>query len=713
MFARQQLRREVLVFGIALLGSVALSRCGGHPTSNNGNPVPCHQGDPGCTCTVSASGTGTCTQGACPTTRVCGSLCCGGGEHCDKGTCIADAPQCIYVPGPNEFDPPEVVWWWPFQDAAGTVTRTVELPEFNQVMSTPAVIRLRGAAHPEDPPTVIFNTFHDGGTPNVEGVLRAVRGDDGTPLFTVTDPALRSNGVSTPAVADLDGDGNVEIVTGAFDPTPNGVYGGLMAFHHDGTLMWKAPGLFSGWGGPAIGDIDGDGRPEVVIGNTVLNGLTGEKLCDGGYTGIGDNNAGPLSVLTDIDNDGVLEILTGDMAYKLVQDKPGHFLCQHMWPDVLKDKQGKQLLQGFPAVAQIYNDPALPTTQGHPQIAVVSRGTVRVQDWTGGLIMDPITLPGGGYGGPPTIADFDGDGQVEIGVAASSHYTVFKPGSPNGILWTAESQDVSSSVTGSSVFDFLGNGTADVIYNDECYVHIYNGSNGNVLFEAPNSSCTAYEMPVIADVDGTGAAGLLVPSNNFCGIKCPYGDHHKVGIHGLRLFKSSVDSWVASRPVWNEHSFHLTNIGDNGEVPRQEQRFWGPNTLNAFRQNFQGKGTFAAPDLTVTKTWVDGTQCPLVVTMAAEIANIGSRGIRAGLKIAFYEETSQGRHLLGVSVLNQPLAIGQTAQVTLDWKGPPRLNPAKVIAVVDDDGTGVYAHKECNKNNNERALPEVICRDAG
>jgi hypothetical protein len=711
MRARQSARNEVLAFKAALLVGLLLSRCTSH--SAGIPPSSCHRGDPGCSCTTVSNGTTTCVQGVCLPAQVCGSSCCDAGQHCDKNACVTDAAQCLFVPGPNDFEAPEVAWWWPYTDATGAARRSIDLPAFDQVMSTPVVVRIRGAAHPEDPPTVVFNTFHDGGSPNVEGVLRAVKGDDGSPIFSVTDPALRINGFSSIAVGDLDGDGASEIVTGAFDVRPNSDTGGVIAFRADGSLYWKAPDLFVGWGGVSIADLDGDGKPEVVVGNTVLDGTTGQKLCDGGYAGIGDNGEGPLSVVADIDGDGKPEILTGDMAYKFSRDAAGNAHCDHAWPDVIKTSAGAVLLQGFPAVADIFSDPKIRQTINAPEVAVVSGGTLRVQDWTGGIVMNPVKLPGGGAGGPPTIADFDGDGQAEIGVAGQSSYTVFKPGKAGNILWTVKTQDVSSSVTGSSVFDFDGNGVAEVIYNDECYMHVFNGTNGTVEFEAPNSSCTAYEMPVIADVDGTGSASLLAPSNNICNIECPYGNHHDKGVHGLRLFRSPSDSWVASRPVWNQHSYHLTNIGDYGEVPKQEARFWGPNTLNSFRQNYQGQGKFAAPDLTVTKVRLDGTHCPSSLTMVADIANIGSRGIRAGLNVAFYEDTPTGKNLLGVGVLNQPLQPGDHGEVSLEWKGPPRVNAAKVSAVADDDGTGKSAHHECNKNNNTMVFPEVICRDAG
>lgn len=676
---------------------------------------PCQPGDPGCSCTTLANGTTSCTQSVCRPDHACGAACCTDGQRCDQGSCVVDGNECIYIPGPGEFEAPQKTWWWPYVDAAGRHRRAVEMGAFDQVMATPVVARLHGASHPQEPPTVVFPTFVEGGSTNVEGVLRAVRGDTGEPLWTVTDPSLRVNGVSSPALGDLDGDGEVETVTGLWDPA-GGDAGGLVAFRADGTLMWKAPGYVVGWGGAAIADLDGDGKPEVVIGNAVLDGATGRERCNGGYTGRGDNGEGPLSVVADIDGDGVPEIVAGNMTYHLAKDGQGLDVCTRYWPERIHDRHGHTMWDGFAAVADIYDDPAVRTTRGVPEIAVVSKGTVRVHDWTGGLLMNPVKIPGGGSGGPPTIADFDGDGRAEIGVAGLSSYTVFKPGRPGNILWTVPTQDVSSSTTGSSVFDFDGNGRAEVVYADECYVHVYDGATGQEVFQAPNSSCTAYEMPVVADVDGDGAAELLVAANDQCSITCPWGTHQEGHLRGLALFKSPSDSWVGSRPVWNQHSYHVTNVGDAGEIPAHEARSWGPGTRNSFRQNYQGTGTFAAPNLVIDRIRVDGTQCPGSLTLYAEVANTGARGVRPGLHVAFYDDDPAGRTLLGVAQTDRTLLPGDKLEVALEWKGPPRLNPVHVTAVADDNGTGQPPkgeHKECNEADNAADFGEVVCREAG
>lgn len=694
--------------GLLSCGALALS------CADEGDVTPC----PGASCACDG---GLCPDAACPLDRQCAGACCAEAEACVADLCelregpvIGPGGECLYIPGPGEFEAPELSWFWPFTDATATARREIELPEFTQVMSTPTVVKLHGGVDPNERPAVIFGSYRSGGSENIEGVLRVLNGD-GTPRFTVTDPQLRINAVSSPAVGDLDGDGEVEIVVGAWDAV-DGLTAGLIAFRSDGTLLWRTRGLNVGWGGPALAELDGVPPAEVVIGSAVLDGATGRVRCDGGYTARGDNGVGPLSVVADIDGDGRLEIVGGSMAYRLELDRNGKDVCRRLWHETIKDRHGNRLWDGFPAVADIYDDPNLRTTQGVPEIAVVSHGFLRVHDWTGGLLMNPVPIPGGGLGGPPTIADFDGDGQAEIGVASISSYTVFKPGRPGNRLWTVPTQDISSSTTGSSVFDFDGNGRAEVVYADECYLHVYDGATGLELFQAPNTSCTAYELPVIADVDGDGAAELLVAANSECSIECPYGSHRSLNRAGLQAFRSPSDNWVASRPVWNQHGYHVTNIGDSGQIPLVEARSWGPQTLNSFRQNYQGDGVFAAPNLRVTRTRLDGDQCPTALRLFAEIENAGSRGVRAGLPIAFYEETDSGRVLVGVVTLPDLLLAGAKAEVVLEWVGPPRLHPLRITAVADDDGAGLLPkgrHRECDETDNGGTFSDVVCREAG
>ena len=63
---------------------------------------------------------------------------------------------------------------------------------------------------------------------------------------------------SSPAVADLDGDGQPEVIWGSYDVVAlNGA---------DGTLKWRAPNASRVWPGVAVADLTGDGTLEVIVG---------------------------------------------------------------------------------------------------------------------------------------------------------------------------------------------------------------------------------------------------------------------------------------------------------------------------------------------------------------------------------------------------------------------------------------------------------------
>jgi hypothetical protein len=433
---------------------------------------------------------------------------------------------------------PVLEWSW---------TASTTLPDSLNVMTVPSVIDLTGDGIPE----VVFpSTASTGGGLVEVGVLRAIHGNDGSELFTVTDPTLAVNTASSVATGDIDGDGRPEIL--ACDSTG----ARLIAFEHDGTFKWRSPTLEPiNWGAPAIADLDGDGVPEIVVGRQVLDN-TGAILWTGtGGRGDGGNNVGPLSHVADVDDDGSPDVVAGNTVYSA----NGAIKWQN--PNVP---------DGPTAVADFDGD-------GRAEVVLVSAGSVYLLDDDGTLIWGPKAIPGGGAGGPPTVADYDGDGQPEIGVAGATRYAVFE--TDGSLKWQAVTQDGSSNRTGSSVFDFEGDGAAEVVYHDELHLYIFRGTDGAVLFDPPSSSCTWYEYPLVADVDGDDRAEIVAVANTNCG----FGPQHGVYVYG-----DSSDQWVPTRRIWNEHTYHITNVAADGTIPTHEQNNWDVPNFNNFRLNEYG-----------------------------------------------------------------------------------------------------------------------------
>src|SRR5690606_14207680 len=107
---------------------------------------------------------------------------------------------------------------------------------------------------------------------------------------------------------------------------------------------------------------------------------------------------------------------------------------------------------------------------------------------------------------------------------------------------------------------------------------------------------------------------------------------------GLRVFSDSADRWVRSRMIWNQHAYHVTNVTDDGRIPRTSEvaRNWATEGLNNFRQNVQGDAIpGAAPDLTSA---IAGNVCEASGGSARLFARICNRGIEpvgAGVSVRF------------------------------------------------------------------------------
>lgn len=654
---------------------------------------------------------GACQEFSCATKELVTT--CDPGYVCDGdlGLCVPSMadPTCQYVPPPSQFQPrPEFTWGERAQVACmdDSACQTAETCQANvctpswphltpadatnnvQVSSIPLVADLDGDCTPE----IIFNTYIDT-ILGAQGVMRAINGATGQQLWSITDPAYQSNSTSNAAVGDIDEDGLPEVVYQA------GQGKRLIAVDSDGTPMWISD-LFAGGqgsGSVAIANLDMVGPPEIVFGAAMYS-ANGALLYEGN-AGIGLDGQGPISCIADLDNDFRPEIIGGNTAYKTSGTVAGNdFGGSIYWQTSVGD--------GRCGVADFDDD-------GFAEVILVRGGNIYGIDGQTGALIDQINIPGSAdRGGAPNIADFNGDGRPDIGTAGSTRYVVVEfDGLTFTELWRATTEDDSSRVTGSSVFDFDGDGRNEVIYNDEKFIRIYPGvepdcpngpncdgvmSDDEILFIDPNTSRTRTEYPVVADVDGDFKAELVFSTNNDIGW----------GIDaGIEVWGDALDNWVSTRPIWNQHSYHITNVRIDGTIPAVEDSSWlfpMGEPYNAYRRNVQGASDFCAPNLQLFDLRVEAMSCPMLV-LSVDVVNTGCLGVGPGVDVSFYEEALG---YLGTVQTQGQLPAGAKETVTLD--SMQVMEGALIWAVVDDDGMGNGALNECDEANETDKEPVCI-----
>ncbi|WAS94965.1 FG-GAP repeat domain-containing protein [Nannocystis punicea] len=697
---------------------------------------------------------------------------CPGDSYCDQdGECIPygvpdgviNDPECQKDDIPEGITPVVQCEWSAVADPANDPTKNS-----TYIYTTPMVADLNLDNDPGKlQPSVIVNTFATVGNMGRIGTLRIFDG-------RTCELQLQAGGADEPddanrpgyaahwAIADLDGDvpqgGRPELigyhrVSSPNESTPLNVYAFRIVDDGDTPKlerMWYGRNCetdtilnFSSatsTNGPSVHDLDGDEFPEIVVGDQVFD-RDGCVLTTWNASG-----ANHMPLIADVDLDGLMDFVNHrrvagwdpiagewvDKPWFMPANQPGGYLA-------IANAGHYSVVDGV-------------EFEQAPEVVVLSVsnsiGRLRIQSLTGETVWGPIQLYAKanetiGQGGPVTVSDFDGDGQVEFATAAATYYAVYdpdcvaalngespveRPGGkcerspaqqaknlPDGVLWVQPSQDLSSNITGSSIFDFNGDGAAEAVYRDECYVRVYDGKSGDVLFSAPASSGTGNEYPSIADVDGDFATEIIVPrtSYNSCPATDPlYPMASKVSRPGFVIYRDPLDRWANSRPVWNQFQYSITHVTDDARVPSADTfvNNWQTPGLNNFRQNDQGStGKLNIADLTVELTDL-GTLCQNqggTIDLQAEVCNRGTNPVQDGVVVQFLETTDPNQPVDQATVVCEAvttklLAPGEceTVMCTADLQGGGTV-------YVDVDPADKIA--DCHPGNNLGADALDIC----
>ncbi|MFN0033431.1 MAG: FG-GAP-like repeat-containing protein [Saprospiraceae bacterium] len=322
----------------------------------------------------------------------------------------------------------------------------------------------------------------------------------------------------------------------------------------------------------------------------------------------------------------------------------------------------------------------------------------------------------------------------EILICSSGNFTCFNLHA-NPYWWNLPTTD-DSGWTGSTVYDFNGDGISEIVYRDETDLRIlYGGATPfptgvdgqRNWFKTPCFSGTADEYPVVADLDNDGETEIAVTGR----VTAPPPINANERFKGrLNVYKSDSSPWVPCRNVWNQFNYFIVNVNDNLSIPAVQQMHHlelpapgsGVRPFNTYlsqrpllNDNFQPFIPLPDASAVVGQHICHGDS----VTLQLNICNTGDKTLQAGTPVAFYQSdpTTTTALLLGaVQSINAPLK--KDSCKTFSFTLPKVVGT--FFGVVNDDGSKprpfqlgvdfpVTNQLECNFLNNifQFDIPDV------
>jgi hypothetical protein len=340
-------------------------------------------------------------------------------------------------------------------------------------------------------------------------------------------PPTLDGGRTEVEFSDVNADGRLDLLSigDHGNPYVNVDEHGIMVWFGDGLGGWSVfqNGYF-GYGGIALGDVDGDGRIDAAYGmhHNYGSGDWGNQLVEvalGDGTGRawvpwddGLGNEGETwgmfgTDLADIDNDGDLDV--GSVSFGCcdgihVYRNNGDGTWTHTWG----------FLGGNSAQDFLFGDV---NADGFADfVAAHASGTVYLGDGQGSFVNVDGNLPAGGTSGRsgPSLGDIDGDGDLDIAYRASNASLQVWLWNGPGTWVNASGGLPTSGIAATQLCDMDGDGRLDVIGLGNGVMRIWLGDGGASWTLAATinlpSPGTFEALRVGGDVDHNGRPDIAV-----------------------------------------------------------------------------------------------------------------------------------------------------------------------------------------------------------
>ncbi len=317
-------------------------------------------------------------------------------------------------------------------------------------------------------------------------------GDDGTLDWDirVENGAFRGS----PALADLDGDGEVEVVASNW-----GKYGVFCYDGATGQQEWFFQMMGSTLSPPMIADVDGDGQLEVVVGSNddklYCIDASGQREW---FFMTGDHVTGAAAI-ADLNGDGVQEVVFGSYD--------GYVYC-------LRGNDGTLIWRSRMDTA-LRSSPAIADVDADGQLEVVAadrHALVRVMDGATGATEweHPLDVYWGVYASP-SIGNVDDDPALEIFLPVNDQRVYCFDGATGDIQWM---HDTGKFLNNPGVLvDIDGDNQLEYILGvQDTLLYCFNARNGQVEWTFTHAGFESSTFS--ADVDGDGCVELVLGSSS-------------------------------------------------------------------------------------------------------------------------------------------------------------------------------------------------------